>query len=76
MEIIWIWKNALLTSKILAKMEMKLYGNHMEMEKCPSDIENISYDGNETVWKSYGNGKTVKRNTYLYGIFIRYEKDK
>ena len=33
MEIIWKWKNALLTSKILAKMDMKLYGNHMEMEQ-------------------------------------------
>ena len=39
-------------------MNMKLYGNHMEMEKPPSDIKNISQDGNETVWKSYGNRKT------------------
>ena len=42
MEIIWKWRNALLTSKILAKMDMKLYGNHMEMEKRPSEIKNIS----------------------------------
>ena len=53
MEIAWKWKNALLTSKILAKMKMKLYGNHMEMEKRPSDIKIISLDGNETLWKSY-----------------------
>ena len=42
MEIVWKWKNALLRSKTLAKMDMKLYGNHMEMEKRPSDIKNIS----------------------------------
>ena len=42
MEIIWKSKNAVLTSKILAKMDMKLYGNHMEMEKRPSDIKNVS----------------------------------
>ena len=42
MEIIWKWKNALLRSKILAKMGMKLYGNHMAMEKRPPDIKNIS----------------------------------
>ena len=35
-------------------MEMKLYGSHMEMDKNLSDIENISLDGNETVWKSVG----------------------
>ena len=58
MEIIWKWKNALLTSKILAKMEMKLYGNRMEMEKRPSDIKNISEDGYETEWNLYGNGNT------------------
>ena len=43
MEIIWKWKNALLRSKTLAKMDMKLYGNHMEMEKRPSNIKNINY---------------------------------
>ena len=58
MEIIWEWKNAFLTWKILAKMNMKLYGNHMATETRPPDIKNISYDGYETVWKSYGNGKT------------------
>ena len=42
MEIIWKWKNAFLTWKILAKMNMKLYGNRMEMEKPPSEIKNIS----------------------------------
>ena len=36
-------------------MEMKLYGSYMEMEENLSDIKNISFDGNETVWKSYGN---------------------
>ena len=36
-------------------MEKKLYGSHMEMEKNLSDIKNISLDGDETVWKSYGN---------------------
>ena len=55
MEIIWKWKNALEISKILAEMDMKLYGNYMEMEKRLSDIKNISLDENETVWKSYGN---------------------
>ena len=58
MEIIWKWKNNLLRSKIVAKMDMKLYGNHMVMKKRLSDMKNITYDGNETVWKSYGNGKT------------------
>ena len=38
-------------------MEMKLYGSHMEMEKKLSDIKNINLVGDETVWKSYGNGK-------------------
>ena len=42
MEIVWKWKNALLTSEILAKMDMKLYGNHIEMEKRLSEIKNIS----------------------------------
>ena len=37
MEIVWKWKNPLMTSKLLAKMEKKLYGKHMEMEKRPSD---------------------------------------
>ena len=36
-------------------MEKKLYGSHMETEKKLSDIKNIGLDGNETVWKSYGN---------------------
>ena len=38
-------------------MEMKLYGSRMEMGENLSDIKNISLDGNETVWKLYGNGK-------------------
>ena len=53
MEVIWKWKKTFLTSKILVKMEMKLYGSHMEMEENLSDIKNR----NVTVWKSYGNGK-------------------
>ena len=43
--------------KVKVKMGMKLYGSHMEMEENLSDIKNISLDGNETVWKSYGNGR-------------------
>ena len=35
-------------------MEMKQYGSHMEMEE---NIKNVSLDGNETVWKSCGNGR-------------------
>ena len=38
-------------------MEMKLYGSHMEMKENLSDIQNIRFNGNETVWKSYGNGR-------------------
>ena len=38
-------------------MEMKLYGSHTEMEENLSDIKNIIFDGNETVWNSYGNGR-------------------
>ena len=40
-------------------MEMKPYGSHMEMEENLSDIKNVSLDGNETVWKSYGNGRKL-----------------
>ena len=34
-------------------MEMKLYGSHMEMKENLSDIKNISFNRNVTVWKSY-----------------------
>ena len=57
MEVIWKWKKTFLTSKKLVQMEMKLYGRRMEMGENLSDIKNISLDGNETVWKSYGNGR-------------------
>ena len=38
-------------------MEMKLYGSRMEMGENLSYIKNIRLDGDETVWKSYGNGR-------------------
>ena len=58
MEVIWKCKETFLTSKVLVKMEMKLYGSHMEMEENLSVIKNISLDGNKTVWKSYRKKKT------------------
>ena len=65
MEVIRKWKKTFLTSEMLVQMEMKLYGSHMEMEENLFDIKNVSLNGNETVWKSYGNGrKPFKHQKY------------
>ena len=61
MEVLWKWKKNFLTSQILVKIKTKLYGSHMEMSKNLSDMKNYSLDGNETVWKSYGNGRKHKK---------------
>ena len=45
-------------------MEMKLYGSHMEMEERLSDIKNISFDGNENVWKIAGSHMKIEKKTF------------
>ena len=43
--------------EIQIDLEKNIYGSHMEVEESLFNFKNISLDGNETVWKSYRNGR-------------------